>query len=92
MLICRNYRGDVDMNYVDHFITLYRDLEEENKMTPIIQHGNVTFAYVKHRDLFRILEQEAVQRHCGCDVPAPSLGLGNKGKHDPRWRMKSMPP
>ena len=43
------------MNYVDKFINLYRDLEEENKVVPVIKHGDVTFAYVKYRDLFSIL-------------------------------------
>ena len=48
------------MNYVDHFIRLYRDMEDENTLSPIIQHGNVTFAYVKYRDLFSILTVDKI--------------------------------
>ncbi len=55
VLICRNYRGEVDMNHVDRFIGLYRDLEEDNKVAPILQDGVVTFVHIKYRDLFRIL-------------------------------------
>ena len=33
-------------------------------------------------------KQEAVQRHCGCDVP-PDQSLG---EHGPLWRMENMNP
>ncbi len=34
-------------------------------------------------------EQEAVQRHCGCDV-LPHHFLGNFEEHDPLWRMEML--
>ena len=54
MLICRNYRGDIDMSCIDKFMTLVMDREEEGQTTPIIQHGNVTFVYIKYNNLYLV--------------------------------------
>jgi len=52
VLICRNYRGDIDMNVIDQFYQQVRDQEEENTVTPIIQYGDITFVYIKYRDIY----------------------------------------
>lgn len=55
VLICRNYRGDVDMNIIDKFAVLLRDKEDEGKVTPILQYDTITFVYIKYSDLYCIL-------------------------------------
>ena len=52
-LISRNYRGDVDVNVIDHFMQLLLDQENENNLVPIIQHGSHTFIFTKHTNLYR---------------------------------------
>ncbi|CAH1775706.1 unnamed protein product [Owenia fusiformis] len=52
VLISRNYRGDIDMSVVDKFMTLVMEMEDEATLTPIIQHGNVTFCYIKYNNLY----------------------------------------
>lgn len=55
MLISRNYKGDIETNVIDKFNTLLLEKEEENNTTPIIQTEGVTFAYIKHNNVYRIL-------------------------------------
>ncbi len=55
VLICRNYRGDVDMSEIEHFMTLLMDKEEEGMLSPILAHGGVRFMWIKHNNLYRIL-------------------------------------
>ncbi|KTG44655.1 hypothetical protein cypCar_00038867 [Cyprinus carpio] len=55
VLICRNYRGDVDMSEIEHFMTLLMDKEEEGTLSPILAHGGVRFMWIKHNNLYRIL-------------------------------------
>ncbi|XP_050403424.1 AP-1 complex subunit mu-1 isoform X1 [Patella vulgata] len=52
VLISRNYRGDIDMSVIDKFMSLVMDKEEEGNVTPIIQHNNVTFIYIKYNNLY----------------------------------------
>lgn len=54
VMICRNYRGDIDMSSIDKFMPLVMENEEEGSMTPIIQHGNVTFIYIKYNNLYMV--------------------------------------
>jgi AP-1 complex subunit mu len=54
VLISRNYRGDLDTNIIDKFMPLVMDREEEGNMTPIIQHGNVTFNFIKCNNLYLV--------------------------------------
>uniref|UniRef100_A0A673L027 AP-1 complex subunit mu-1-like n=1 Tax=Sinocyclocheilus rhinocerous TaxID=307959 RepID=A0A673L027_9TELE len=51
VLICRNYRGDVDMSEIEHFMTLLMDKEEEGTLSPILAHGGVRFMWIKHNNL-----------------------------------------
>ncbi|KAI5613605.1 low-density lipoprotein receptor isoform X1, partial [Silurus asotus] len=52
VLICRNYKGDVDMSEIDHFLPLLLQQEEEGLMCPVISHGNVHFMWIKHSNLY----------------------------------------
>jgi AP-1 complex subunit mu len=54
VLISRNYRGDLDTAIIDKFMPLVMDREEEGNMTPIIQHGNVTFTFIKCNNLYLV--------------------------------------
>ena len=62
VLICRNYRGDMDMSAIDKFMPQMMEREEEGNMTPIIQHGENTFIYIKYNNLYRILVWTPVPR------------------------------
>lgn len=52
VLICRNYRGDIPMNAIDSFPKLLMEQEEEGSMSPIIQHGDVTFIFITFSNLY----------------------------------------
>uniref|UniRef100_A0A673KWR5 AP-1 complex subunit mu-1-like n=1 Tax=Sinocyclocheilus rhinocerous TaxID=307959 RepID=A0A673KWR5_9TELE len=56
VLICRNYRGDVDMSEIEHFMTLLMDKEEEGTLSPILAHGGVRFMWIKHNNLNVLLQ------------------------------------
>jgi AP-1 complex subunit mu len=55
VLVCRNYRGDIDMSVIDKFMPLLMEREEEGQLVPIIQHAGVIFVYIKYNNLYRIL-------------------------------------
>lgn len=55
VLICRNYKGDVDMAEIDHFMPLLMQHEDEGLTCPVMSHGNVHFMWIKHSNLYRIL-------------------------------------
>lgn len=61
VLICRNYRGDVDMSEVEHFMPILMEKEEEGMLSPILAHGGVRFMWIKHNNLYRILLRESPQ-------------------------------
>jgi len=54
VLICRNYRGDIDMSTIDKFMPLLMEMEEECITSPVIQHGNVTFIFIKYNNLYLV--------------------------------------
>uniref|UniRef100_A0A8C5CWZ8 AP-1 complex subunit mu-1 n=1 Tax=Gadus morhua TaxID=8049 RepID=A0A8C5CWZ8_GADMO len=54
VLICRNYRGDVDMSEVEHFMPILMDKEEEGILSPILAHGAVRFMWIKHNNLYLV--------------------------------------
>ncbi|XP_033096895.1 AP-1 complex subunit mu-1-like [Anneissia japonica] len=54
VLISRNYRGDVDMGCIDKFLPLILDMEDEGQLMPIIQHGENTFMYIKHYNVYLV--------------------------------------
>ena len=51
VIICRDYRGDIEPGVIDKFMTLYMDREEENALTPIIHSTDATFIHVRHSNL-----------------------------------------
>lgn len=53
-MISRNYRGDIDMSSIDKFMTLLMDKEEESNVSPIIQHGDIAFIYIKYNNLYLV--------------------------------------
>ncbi len=57
VLISRNYRGDIESSAIDRFIGLVADREDEGVLTPLLRtpgdaDGGVSFAYIKHNNLF----------------------------------------
>ncbi|XP_043940695.1 AP-1 complex subunit mu-2 [Protopterus annectens] len=54
MLISRNYKGDVDMAEIDHFMTLLMQKEEEGFLTPLLTRGKVNFLWIKHSNLYLV--------------------------------------
>uniref|UniRef100_A0A8C5WE31 Adaptor related protein complex 1 subunit mu 1 n=1 Tax=Leptobrachium leishanense TaxID=445787 RepID=A0A8C5WE31_9ANUR len=54
VLICRNYRGDVDMSEVEHFMPILMEKEEEGALSPILAHGGVRFMWIKHNNLYLV--------------------------------------
>ena len=54
VLICRNYRGDIDMAVIDKFMPLLMEREEDGNLTPILQHGDVGFIYIKYNNLYLV--------------------------------------
>ncbi len=54
ILISRNYRGDVPMSVASRFISKILE-EEEMNVKPIIEEEGVSFIFVKHNNLYRIL-------------------------------------
>ncbi|KFO24684.1 AP-1 complex subunit mu-1 [Fukomys damarensis] len=54
VLVCRNYRGDVDMSEVEHFMPILVEKEEEGALSPILAHGGVRFMWIKHNNLYLV--------------------------------------
>ncbi|CAD5115911.1 DgyrCDS4845 [Dimorphilus gyrociliatus] len=54
VLVCRNYRGDMDMSCIDKFMPLLMEREEEGSQSPIIQHGYNTYIYIKYNNLYLV--------------------------------------
>lgn len=52
VLISRNYRGDIPMSEIDHFMPLITEVEEEGTVSPILRHEKTTFAYIKYSNLY----------------------------------------
>lgn len=55
MLICRNYKGDVHMAEIDHFMPLLMQHEEEGLLCPVLSRGTVHFMWIKYSNLYCIL-------------------------------------
>ncbi|XP_068130470.1 AP-1 complex subunit mu-2 [Hyperolius riggenbachi] len=53
-LICRNYKGDIDMAVIDHFMPLLVQREEEGSLSPLLTHGKVHFLWIKHSNLYLV--------------------------------------
>ena len=53
VLISRNYRGDIEMNVIERFMQLLLEKEDESQLSPIFQHGDVAFVYIKYNNVYR---------------------------------------
>ncbi|XP_063305555.1 AP-1 complex subunit mu-2 [Pelobates fuscus] len=53
-LICRNYKGDINMAEIDHFMPLLVQREEEGNLSPLLTHGKVHFLWIKHSNLYLV--------------------------------------
>lgn len=51
-LISRDYRGDVPSNCIERFIPLVQEAEDEGRFSPIMVTPDVTFAFIKHNNLY----------------------------------------
>uniref|UniRef100_A0A673KU69 AP-1 complex subunit mu-1-like n=1 Tax=Sinocyclocheilus rhinocerous TaxID=307959 RepID=A0A673KU69_9TELE len=71
VLICRNYRGDVDMSEIEHFMTLLMDKEEEGTLSPILAHGGVRFMWIKHNNLYLLFYSIVYDEGHKLDTGAP---------------------
>uniref|UniRef100_A0A915BQN5 MHD domain-containing protein n=1 Tax=Parascaris univalens TaxID=6257 RepID=A0A915BQN5_PARUN len=54
VIISRNYRGDIDMGVIDKFMPLLMEREEEGRQSPILDHQDATFIYIKHSNLYLV--------------------------------------
>jgi hypothetical protein len=54
VLISRNYRGDIEMNVIERFMQLLLEKEDESQLSPIFQHGDVAFVYIKYNNVYRM--------------------------------------
>uniref|UniRef100_A0A8B9R564 Adaptor related protein complex 1 subunit mu 2 n=1 Tax=Anas platyrhynchos TaxID=8839 RepID=A0A8B9R564_ANAPL len=53
-LISRNYKGDVSMGEIDHFMGLLLQKEEEGALSPLLTRGQVHFLWIKHANLYLV--------------------------------------
>nr|XP_012291145.1 AP-1 complex subunit mu-2 [Aotus nancymaae] len=53
-LISRNYKGDVPMSKIEHFMPLLVQREEEGALTPLLSYGEVHFLWIKHSNLYLV--------------------------------------
>jgi hypothetical protein len=49
----RNYRGDVEMSEIEKFMTLVMEQEDEGRVSPVVQNGELSYIYIKHMNIFR---------------------------------------
>ncbi|XP_032060892.1 AP-1 complex subunit mu-2 isoform X1 [Aythya fuligula] len=53
-LISRNYKGDVSMGEIEHFMGLLLQKEEEGALSPLLTRGQVHFLWIKHANLYLV--------------------------------------
>nr|XP_033780845.1 AP-1 complex subunit mu-2 [Geotrypetes seraphini] len=53
-LISRNYKGDVSMAEIEHFMPQLMQKEEEGMLTPLLSHGKMHFLWIKHSNLYLV--------------------------------------
>jgi AP-1 complex subunit mu len=51
IIISRDYRGDISINYVERFVTKILE-EEESSLKPVFEEDGVSFIYIKHNNLY----------------------------------------
>jgi hypothetical protein len=53
VLISRNYRGDIEMNVIEKFMQLLLEKEDDSQLSPIFEHDNIAFVYIKYNNVYR---------------------------------------
>ncbi|KAM9514257.1 AP-1 complex subunit mu-2 [Guaruba guarouba] len=53
-LISRNYKGDVGLGEIEHFMGVMLQREEEGAPAPLLPHGHVHFLWIKHSNLYLV--------------------------------------
>ncbi|NXY64986.1 AP1M2 protein, partial [Callaeas wilsoni] len=53
-LISRNYKGDVGLGEIEHFMGVLLQREEEGTLTPVLTYGHVHFLWIKHANLYLV--------------------------------------
>ncbi|KAI6175795.1 Adaptor complexe medium subunit family protein [Aphelenchoides bicaudatus] len=54
VIMSRNYRGDVEMSEIEKFMTLVMEQEDEGKVSPMVQSGELSYIYIKHMNIFLV--------------------------------------
>ncbi|KAJ3065290.1 AP-1 complex subunit mu-1 [Podochytrium sp. JEL0797] len=67
VLISRDYRGDIPMSYVDKFMPLVMEAEEEeHTTTPVVStEDGINFLYIRYNNLYCEFEEGAWVRRGG---------------------------
>ena len=52
VLIHRDYRGDVPLYHVERFMGKLAELEEEEKLSPVMEGEGVTYVYLQHSNIY----------------------------------------
>lgn len=52
VLLARDYRGDIPLKQADRFIQKVQELEDANKLTPVIYDDGVSYLYVQYSNLY----------------------------------------
>jgi AP-1 complex subunit mu len=74
----RNYRGDIEMSEIEKFMTLVMEQEDDGKLSPIVQNGELSYIYIKHMNIFcESFLYEKGQRTCNCLVVSMSKKNAN---------------
>uniref|UniRef100_A0A2K5CAW7 AP-1 complex subunit mu-2 n=1 Tax=Aotus nancymaae TaxID=37293 RepID=A0A2K5CAW7_AOTNA len=53
-LISCNYKGDVPLSKMEHFMPLLVQREDEGTLTPLLSYGEVHFLWIKHSSLYLV--------------------------------------
>ncbi|CAN8175344.1 unnamed protein product, partial [Coccothraustes coccothraustes] len=53
-LISRNYKGDVGLGEIEHFMGVLLQREEEGTLSPVLTYGHVHFLWIKHANLYLV--------------------------------------
>uniref|UniRef100_A0A8C4QQN3 AP-1 complex subunit mu-1 n=1 Tax=Eptatretus burgeri TaxID=7764 RepID=A0A8C4QQN3_EPTBU len=54
VLISRCYRGDVGLSYLDNFVQLLRDFEDETEAYPLLTYGATRYLWISHSDIYLV--------------------------------------
>ena len=62
-MIQRSYRDDVPASYIERFMPLILDMEEENvPITPCFSSEGINYMHIRHNNLYRKLDRLHIDR------------------------------